>query len=300
MQAPLSLFMFSAYMKLIIFQVNFDLNEKFELEEDSVGSFSCNIDDYIDIRLIDIVERGKPEYIELDFSPFCIAELKNKTILVGSCDDDLLALYDSEFKLKRKITEINNKKIKPGGLACDQNGYVFVANEYDRSLYKLDSELNFIKSIEFDSDWPDITIHRNKIYMCGNKCVGIYSLDLDRITEHYFNDVPVQIRIATDMACIQFRRLTRSKKLTWITRFHKLPSFELVIEHDLVGSILPHNTMFYLYDETGFTLFDKNGNIMKKIEKNIGETEFTNSGMSFFNNALYRCLDGKKICKIVH
>jgi hypothetical protein len=74
------------------------------LEEDSIGSFSCNIDDYIDKNLIDIVETGKPEYIELDYIPNCIVELKNKNILVGSFDDNLLALYDSEFKLIRKIT----------------------------------------------------------------------------------------------------------------------------------------------------------------------------------------------------
>jgi hypothetical protein len=174
-----------------------------------------------------------------------------------------------------------------------------VANECD--LYKLDSELNFIKSIEFDSDLPDITNHRNKIYICGDKCIRVYSLDLDKISEHYFEDDPYQIRITTNMACIQFGKETENDAFTYITRFYKLPSFELVIEHDLFeGSILAHNTMFCLYNSNGFAVFDKNGKIMKKIEKNIGETEYNNSRMRFFNNALYICLDGKRICKIVH
>ncbi len=77
-----------------------------------------------------------------------------------------------------------------------------------------------------------------------------------------------------------------------------LPSFELVIEQDLFGTILAHNTMFYLYDGTGFAEFDKNDKIMKKIEKSLGKTEYTDSGMSFFNNALYICLNGNRICKM--
>ena len=100
-------------MKFIIFQVNFEFNEKFVLDEDFVGSFSCNIDDYNDKSLIDVIERGKPEYIDLDCDPQCIVELKNKNILVGSWNDELLALYDSDFKLIRKITEIDGEIICP-------------------------------------------------------------------------------------------------------------------------------------------------------------------------------------------
>jgi hypothetical protein len=62
----------------------------------------------------------------LDYRPFRIVELKNKNILVGSSDDDFLALYDSEFKLIRKITEIDGEIICPGGLAYDQNGNVLI------------------------------------------------------------------------------------------------------------------------------------------------------------------------------
>jgi DNA-binding beta-propeller fold protein YncE len=76
-----------------------------------------------------------------------LVELKNKNILVGSLDDFLLALYDSEFKLIRKITEINHVYMYPHGLACDPDGNVYFTNGHDRSLYKLDSELNFIKLI---------------------------------------------------------------------------------------------------------------------------------------------------------
>ncbi len=154
------------------------------LEEDSVGSFSCNIDDYNGKSLIDVLKTGEPEYIKFDYDlrgdP---VELKNKNILVASSDDALLALYDSEFKLIRKITEINDKKdIFSTGLACDQNGNVFVANGFD-SHYKLDSELNLIKLTTCSyCDVFDISIHENKIYMCGDKFLRVYSLDLDRIS----------------------------------------------------------------------------------------------------------------------
>jgi hypothetical protein len=43
-----------------------------------------------------------------------------------------------------------------------------------------------------------------------------------------------------------------------ITRFYKLPFFELVIKHDFVGPILAHETMFYFVhpNGAGFTLFN--------------------------------------------
>jgi hypothetical protein len=240
----------------------------------------------------------------LDYTPHHIFKLKNKNILVGSWDDKLFALYDSEFKLIRKIREIDHQiQMPPNILVSDQAGNLYLTNEYDGTLCKVDSELNLIKSIDFIYNWPDITIHKNKIYACGDKFVRVYSLDLDMVSDHYFEDMPVRIRITADRACIQFRRKTDKDASTWITRFYKLPSFELVIEHDLAGPILAHDASFYLYHEndTGFTLFDKNGKIVKKIEKFFGKTMHCNSGMSFFNNALYICLtDGKRICKIAH
>jgi hypothetical protein len=72
--------------------------------------------------------------IELYFTPFRIVELKNKNILVGRWYGYLLALYDSEFKLIRKITEINHQKIRPYGLVCDQNGNPFVINGYSKII----------------------------------------------------------------------------------------------------------------------------------------------------------------------
>jgi hypothetical protein len=299
-------------IEFIIFQVNFEFDEKFVFEKDSIGSFTCNINDDVgmnrrkvhanDISLIDIVETGKAEYIKLDCSPYRLVELKNKNILVGSLDEELLALYDSEFKLIRRITEINNEKVKPYGLVCDQDGNVFVTNGCDRSLYKLDSELGLIKWIKGSNHgcFGDITIHRNKIYMCGDKCIRVYSLNLVMITDHYVEDMPVQIRITTDRACVLFKKRTENDKSTWITRFYKLPSFALVNEHNLAGPILVHDSMFFLYQQngTGFTLFEKNGKIMKKLEKPLGKIKYFDSGMRFFTDALYICMKDNKICKM--
>jgi hypothetical protein len=134
-----------------------------------------------------------------------------------------------------------------------------------------------IKSIklDYDLDLYDITIQENKIYVCGDRCIRVYSLDLDEISMHYFEDMPMQIRISTNMACIKFKRKNENNEFTRFTRFHKLPSFELVIEHDLNGPILAHNNLFYLYHQksTGFTVFDKNGKIMKEIERDLGEID---------------------------
>ncbi len=183
-KASLSVLVLYVYIEFIIFQVQFETNEKFVLD----GSFSCNIDDYIDKSLIDILETGKPEYFKFDSKPNRIVELKNKNILVSSCRYDLLALHDSELKLIRTIKEINNEEIQPFGLACDQNGNIYFTNVRDHSLFKLDSELKSIQSIKCGC--YDITIYKDKIYAFNilDKCIRVYSLDLDLISEQHFKD----------------------------------------------------------------------------------------------------------------
>jgi hypothetical protein len=256
----------------------------------------------IDYGFIYFMESERPKNIELDYDPCCIVELKDKNILVGSCEDDLLALYDSEFNLIRTITQISNKEIKPTRLACDQDGNVFMTNEYyARRLYKLNSEFELIKSIGSygSSIRRDITIHENKIYVCVDGYIRVYSLDLEKLSEHHFEDTPLQIRISTDMACVQFS--TTNGKI--VTEFYKLPSFdsELVVKHDLAGPILAHKKMFYLYhvDGTGFTLFHENGKkMMTKRATTFGRIEDYDTGMSFFNNSVYMRVKRKTISKL--
>ncbi len=103
--------------------------------------------------------------------------------------------------------------------------------------------------------------------------------------------MPFQIRIATDIAYIQFERKTENDKITRFMKFYKLPSFKLVDTHGLVntgrhlfGPILVLNSMFYLYG-AGFIFFDKNCNIMNPTKKIFGKINNSNSDMIFFNNA---------------
>ena len=107
----------------------------------------------------------------------------------------------------------------------------------------------------------------------------MYSLDLDLILKHYVEEQPVLITITNHMACVAYHT---SGTCTLITRFHKLSSFELVIEHDVADiPVFTHKKIFYLYDETRFTVFEKSGQIIKKTERDFGENEFR--GMNFFN-----------------
>ncbi len=44
----------------------------------------------------------------------------------------------------------------------------------------------------------------------------------------------------------------------------------------------PSWLMFYLYDDTGYTLFNGKGKMMKKIEDDLGKTKYSGSGFSFY------------------
>jgi hypothetical protein len=296
----------------IIYKIHIAWNQNIALDEESICSISTSHPNIMEMKrsycddrksLIAILETRKPIYIQLDFEPDHMIETKNKNILLSSYSGRFLALFDSEFKFIRKITEINNEELNPWAIACDESGNIYVTNDGNSSLNKLDSELNLLKSIIDDDDmFTDFTIYKNNIYACMNKSIQVYCLDLNKVCEFIVKGNPDHIKIGNNTACICFETKTENDVYSYSTRFYKLPSFELLIEHNVKGPILVHNSMFHVYNWPNLIVFDINGNLAGKIDIFLNETVNgcvgLNKSFCYFSNNFHLCLKDKRFCKI--
>jgi hypothetical protein len=277
-----------------IFQVGLILNDDLEISDDFVGSFYCNYDYVHKFDIFKSLSAQIPEYITVDYSPSQISQLKDGNILISSYKDKLLAMYDNEFNLIRRTTKINNESFQVDGLTRDSNGNIFIINDLKKTIDLLDNELRLIKSIKQPSGgyYSDIFVYDDKLYACvpALKRIDTLSCTLEVVAESSRLDVvPYQIRVMNKVACV----LANYSKIY----FFDISSFQVIAKYDECGSILAYNQAFYVYHDTGFILFDQNGNFVERKSVDFGRRKQMCAGISVINNKLLICLD-QKICKI--
>jgi hypothetical protein len=136
-------------------------NKKLEFDENLIGSIDCSYGNSAVYDISRSIETEIPEFISLEYQPHRILQLKDENILISSPYGSLLGLYDTNYNLIRKIDKINSEKVKPWGLACDSKGNVYVLNDINKTIYKLDAELKYVKSMKphHNSYFYDIYIH---------------------------------------------------------------------------------------------------------------------------------------------
>jgi hypothetical protein len=247
---------------------------------------------------------GEPKYIDLDYEPFRVLELNDGNILVGSFDDKILGLHDSNFKLIRKISEIWHDStpwliydnIQHTGLDNSANGDVYI--KVNKCVNKLNKDFVVVKSSpQRDTHIRDIHVHKDRLYACydNSRTVDVFNLDLELVSTHVLDFTPIQIRVMEAKACVNVADANGVSK----TAFYKLPSFELISEFTKFGPILAHRGIFYVYhNNAGFTAFDKNGAVIDTKQTNyVGRLKYWNVGMSIVQNKLMICMK-KQICKI--
>ncbi len=239
-------------------------------------------------------------------------ELNNGNILVSSFVNKSLFLYDSDFKFIKNV----HCAIPPSGIACDREGNIYVSVRH--SLKKFDSELNEIGHVNMFNGhaYSDIFIDNNRIYACKEnvKQLAIFTLDFNLIIESLrLTCTPVQIKIANNTACL-LGKVTGTFKMY----FYKILSnsrFQFIIKHDAWGPPLAYQNMFYVYENTGFSVFNDKGEFVERQKKKFGSISETfntkhqnntkthnnsfKSGIGLAKNKLLICLqDAKQLCKV--
>jgi hypothetical protein len=273
-----------------IFKVDFVVNDELlKLKEESVGSINCNYD-----TLLDKLDVSHAENIELGRKPTHTIHLKNGNLLTR--DKNFLALHDMNFNLICELDKINNEPIRPFRIAADKDENVYVTNDANNTLYKLDSNLKYIKSTDnHDIHYSDIFIHGDKLYACARsiKRIDVMTLDFELVSSSYLEHVPLQIRIINNTACVQ-AKLDGAYR----TCFYQLPSFRLTFVYDRRGPLLAHDKHFYVYENGAFVVFDQSGRFLVEKEAKLGQAAFCDVGLNFTNNELYMCMIDNKLCKI--
>ncbi len=270
-------------------------NRKIEFDDNLIGSIECNYGNNGFCDIFKSIDTESPEFIQLEYQPHRILQLNDGKIVISSPYGSLLGVYDCNYNLIRKIDRINNEKVKPWGLTGDSDGNVFVLNDINKTIYKLDCELNYIKSLKphHNSYFYDIHIHQNSMYVCvpALKRIYVISLDLELISTNELAYAPYHIRIVNETACVFVL------EDNYTTCFYRLPHFELISTYNQCGPILPYNNMFYVYEEDGLNLFDQNGLFIEKKKTTYGKIRQNSSDINVINNKLIICLE-KKICKL--
>jgi hypothetical protein len=92
------------------------------------------------------------QYIDLDYEPHRVLELNDGNILVGSLDDRVLGLHDSNFQLIRKISQVfcdsstnYEYNIWHTGLDKSANGDVYI--KADSCVCKLNKDFKIVRDI---------------------------------------------------------------------------------------------------------------------------------------------------------
>jgi hypothetical protein len=264
--------------------------ESFDELESSIESLIDNNSSYTNnIETIEI------KYHKLSISPTDLIRLQNGNYLVYSYDDTLIIEYDTKFSFIREIRTINNNPIEPNGLICDDCFNVYVMNSTNNTIYKLNSKLDFVKSFESKriSSYRDIYYYDEKIYAItyNSKEIDTMTLDLELIKSNTLNIFPSKICILEDVMCVV------GSDNDYKTYFYKLSSFRKLSEYDGTGLIMPYYKYFLRYSNN-FSVFDKNGRLIKEFPLSCGNIKYTDDGMCLMNKKLFLCLQENVIAEL--
>jgi hypothetical protein len=237
-------------------------NRDFQLTEDSIGSIFCSKQNIF--RNI-----SSPELIKIGYNVTDLFELNNGNILIGSYYDNVLGVYDAEFKLIRKKDKIFGQQlIQPAGLVCHTDGSVFMTNsglfKSDDTLNKLDGNLQLIKTFKHPHTterYGDLCIYENKLFVCSTKSIDVFTLDLMPIISYMFEHEPILLRIMNNVACVSVAISDEKRQ----NCFFRLPSFELIAKHEQtgsIGSILAHDNLFYIVTGGAYSVYSQHGKLI--------------------------------------
>jgi hypothetical protein len=304
------IFCFYKYSFAYGFQVEFIENIESKITVESIGDVGVSTAKH----MLNNLDTSNTTYVQMKHPPSRAIQLKNGNILVSS-EADRLSLYDPSFKFIKKSTDWHIRC--PAAIATDTDGNIYVAQN---CINKLDIDLGFIKQSDYDQFhtcgvYSDMCFYDGLLYACKieRKRIEVYSLDLVLVTDKIrICSNPAQIQMSNNVACI----LSKGKDAQNKTCFYRKLSnaqFQLIIKYDTWGPILAHENRFYVYENTGFSVYDTRGMLVDKQRKKFGyvsksmknhKTNITTDysfkcGMSIIDSNLTICFkDDNKICRV--
>jgi hypothetical protein len=239
-----------------------------------------------------------------------IYDLKNGTILIGSYYDNIVALYDANFKMitSLKHLPLKNQLVQPAGICCHPDGSIFMTNsglhgnvDTVNKLRQQNVDLHVVKSVEQKNKKEhlgDICVQGDKIYVCGSTSITIYNLDLDLLTTHKFEHEPIFLRMIKDVACVTISVSSEERQ----NCFYRVPSFELMIGHEYTNtmdSLMAHKDLFYIVNGERYSVYNMNGKLVERANrKSFGKKDNLRVGLKVIQNELHEFFfNTNQICR---
>ena len=228
--------------------------------------------------------------VDLGFEPTSFDALPNGSLVIASLESKALQIYDKEFKLIKKINEINHKTFTTQYLTSTGKDSIYLTDLKNNQIIQTDFDFNFIKqfgskgSTNQQLDRPfGISFHEDSIYVCdsNNKRIQKLSQDLNYEESYPLNFKPCNIKIIKNVACIR----SDSISLYYLNPF----SFKVQLSNNHY-EIYSINSWFYVNNKYNKRIecYDINGNMVnsKKLEHVREEMIPLHYSFGFFNNAI--------------
>ena len=217
----------------------------------------------IDIEYL--LKNGVKRIHDLGISPSGI-ELIDDQIVLANLFDKCLTIYDKEFKLIKRIDEINGEDFEPMGIASNsKDRIIYICDFSNLRITMTDFDFNFIKSVssfaaennEFSFS-SDICYKSDTLYICDylNSQIQVYSKDLDFLKSTKLDYKPWKIKASNSIICVMSSASSRGIYFYNLKDFSFIRSYEhgkgRISQIDSSFCEFNHETkIFYCFDENG-------------------------------------------------
>ncbi len=251
----------------------------------------------------EIIKTGLYRIVTIDSHPTDVCVLSDQQLLVADYIDEHLAIYDSDFKLIRKIREINESSIKPLSLATNRIDKIYVLDYKNEKILSTDYNfklLGFIQNTSLCN--PDgMFYYQNFLYICDITGKSIKKFDANLVLEDELrlDFKPLNIQIAnSNLACI------RPYELDGIY-FYDIEKFCLKLKYNhsngSIGVIKHENFYKFVFLKKKLYCFNKNGDFCESIVLDIDsddeliEFEGTECVLDFHGNFIITSEKSRKL-----
>ena len=101
--------------------------------------------DYYFDSPIESIDVENHRTIDLGFIPTSSFTLPNGNLVIASYESADLKIYDSEFKLIKRVDKINNRKFNPKYLTSNGKNSIYLTDCSAHQIIQTDLDFNFIK-----------------------------------------------------------------------------------------------------------------------------------------------------------
>jgi len=187
------------------FNLTFECSE-FKLSPNLIGTLAMNKAKVWKIEdLAKKIESKSLKEIAIDVYGTDVCVLPNDTIMVTCYDNGVVNVYDTSFKLLKKVTTVHHQYIKALSSTTNNIDKIFIADTHNNRIMMTDLDFNYISSYHIEQ--PYGVCFKQHIYACSYSEAKVYKLDerLKLISSHTVQNGPWQIKIAGDRAIVGSR-----------------------------------------------------------------------------------------------